>query len=158
MGGGGGLVVDTEPAAPLTAAPRVLRLHVSMDGLTFDPRRMALVKGALGPRQLEEMVTGKVSATLARQVLPTLAWAEGMGEALAPEAPLDAGQLYTLVLGDLPLAMELTVAATDPVPLLPRVWPPAGGSGTAAMAVWCGGPGDAVPAVDLAVTPAPAVL
>lgn len=157
-GGGGGLAVVVEPDAPLSSVPRVLRLHASMGGFTFDPGRMALVKGSVGPRQLQEIATGNASATLASRILPALSWAESEGEALAPEAPLEAGELYTLVLGDLPWAVELTAAAADPVPLLPRAWPPAGGSGTAAFAVWCGAPGDVVPSVDVAAVPAPAGL
>jgi hypothetical protein len=165
-GGGGaggagaalGLVVVAEPAAPLEAVPRVLRLHASDDGLALDPARMTLLKGALGPRQIEEVVEGKLSATLAKQVVPTLSWSEPFGEALAPEAPLTAGELYTLVVGEASLGVELTVAKTDPVPMLPRVWPPAGGSGTAGLGVWCGAAGAAVPAVDVPVVLEPGAL
>ncbi len=55
-GGGGGsdlLLVSVEPKAGLDAMPRVLRLHASLAGFSFDPWRMALVKGTLGTRQVD---------------------------------------------------------------------------------------------------------
>jgi hypothetical protein len=156
--GGGGLVVSVEPSAPASDAPRVLRLHASLGGFTFDPTRMALVEGSLGPRQLEELTTGKVSAALSKRIVPSLTWADSAGEVLAPTAPLAVSAAYTLALADIPTAVDVTVATADAVPLLPRVWPPAGGSGTAALAVWCGGSGDAVPPVDTPATMAPAGL
>jgi hypothetical protein len=158
-GGGGsglGLVVTVEPEAELTGVPRVLRLHASEQGMALDPTRMTLLKGTLGPRQLEEVVKGTLSATLAKQVVESLSWSEGQGEALSPEAPLAPGAVYTLVVGDTALAVEMKVAAADPVPFLSRVWPPAGGSGTAAFAVWCGT--DPVPPVAVEATPEPGGL
>ena len=160
-GGGGseaglGLVITVEPAADLTAVPRVLRLHASQAGLALDPTRMTLLQGTLGPRQLEEVVNGTLSATLAKRVVPSLSWSEDQGEALSPEAPLAPGAVYTLVVGDTSLGVEMKVAAADPVPLLSRVWPPAGGSGTAAFAVWCGTA--TVPPVDVEATPEPGGL
>jgi hypothetical protein len=140
----------------LTAVPRVLRLHASQAGMALDPARMTLLEGTLGPRQLQEVVKGTLSATLAKRVVPSLSWGEGQGEALSPEAPLTPGAVYTLVVGDTSLGVELEVAAADPVPLLSRVWPPAGGSGTAAFAVWCGTA--TLPPVDVEATPEPAGL
>jgi hypothetical protein len=161
-GGAGGpsdaLVVSTEPPAPLGEAPRVLRLHAALPGMTFDPGRMALLKGQLGVRQMGELVRGKVSAALEKRLIPALTWGEEGGEALAPLAPLDPGALYTLVMADVPAAQEVTIAALpDTVPLLMRAWPPAGGSGTAALAIWCAD-GDQAPSVDAAIVPAPAGL
>jgi hypothetical protein len=137
-------------------APRVLRLHAALGGFTFDPSRMVLVRGSIVPRQVHELVTGKVSAALTKRLVPALTWSEEAGEVLAPEAPLEAGAVYTLVMADVPAALEVTIATEDAVPLLPRVWPPSGASGTAELAVWCGT--DAAPLVDEAAKPAPAGL
>jgi hypothetical protein len=140
--------------APLDGAPRVLRLRVELAGFPLDPTRLVLVEGILGSRQLHELEKQKPSAALAKRFVEALTWSELPDrEVLAPVAPLQAGQVYTVAMGDVPAALTMTVAATDTVPLLGRVWPPAGGSGTTAFAVWCGDA--AVPGVDTAAVPAP---
>jgi Lamin Tail Domain len=152
-GGGASIVVSVEPAAPIDAAPRVLRLRAELPGLTLDPTRFALVQGTLGPRQAREFYDGNVSATLSQQIVETLSWNDGDAETLAPTAPLQTGATYTLVVADVAAVVSVQVAASDSVPLLERVWPPDGASGTAAFAVWCGD--DVVPRVDMAAAPAP---
>jgi hypothetical protein len=154
--GGGLLVVSVDPPAPLEAAPRVLRLGATMDGFTFDPTRMALVEGTIGTQILDELKTQKVSAALTKRLVPVLTWSAGGGEVLAPEVPLAAGAIYTLVMADVPAYLPITIVATDATPLLSRLWPPQGASGTAAFAVWCGD--DIVPRVDTAAVPAPGGL
>jgi hypothetical protein len=109
------------------------------------------VEGTVGPGQLKEFVKEQLSSTLSKRVVPSLAWAGDDGAAvLAPEAPLVLGKLYTLVAADLPGVVEVQVAATDPRPALPRIWPPPGGAASTTYGVWCG---DAPLArVDTAVT------
>jgi hypothetical protein len=140
-GGSTGLVVSLEPSAPLATAPAVLRVHLSFQGFTFDSTRLFLVEGVIESRELDEITGGEVSAALSKRIVPILTWSEGDGEALAPTAPLQAGAVYTVVMADLPASLEITVESTDAVPLFARLWPPAGGSGTAAFAVWCGDAG-----------------
>jgi len=151
--GGDGLVVSVDPPAPIGAAPRVLRLGATLGGVTLDPTRMVLVEGSVVTRELDEIKEQMISAALSKRLVPVLAWADGAGEVLAPEVPLTAGAIYTLVLADVPATLELTVAAADATPLLTRVWPPQGASGTAAFAVWCGSA--VVPRVQTAAAPAP---
>ncbi len=159
-GGGGGappsgaLVVSIEPNAPIVSVPRVLRVHASLAGFTFDPQQMMLVEGTITPRQLTNIREGKIAAAIAKRVQPVLTWSEAAGEALAPTVPLDAGGVYTLVMADVPAALELTVAAVDTAPLLPRLWPPEGASATAGYGAWCGT--GALPEVDVAAATAPA--
>src|SRR5690349_20272938 len=66
-GGAAGLTVTTEPAAPLDAAPRALRLRASSAGQALEPARVLLLKGTVGPGQLHELFTGKVSQALAKR-------------------------------------------------------------------------------------------
>jgi hypothetical protein len=149
-----GLSVAVEPPAPILAAPPVLRLHVAFPGLTLDPTRIFLVQGSLGVEQTHELYNAKVSATLEKRILGTLSWPEGSGEVIAPTASLTAGATYTLVIADVPAALEVLIAPSDAAPLLARLWPPLGGSGTTSFAVWCGD--DALPWIDTPATPAPA--
>ncbi len=151
--GGGGLLVSIDPPAPVGSAPRVLRLGAALSGFVFDPTRMALVEGAVESRELDELKEQMVSAALTKRLVPALTWSDAAGEVLAPEVPLTAGALYTLVMADVPATLELTVAAKDATPLLSRVWPPEGASGTAAFAVWCGD--STVPRVQTVAVPAP---
>ncbi len=152
--GGGLLLVTAEPPATIEAAPNVLRLRAALPGLALDPTRFVLVQGTLGLRQTHEFYTGNVSATLTQRIVDTLTWSEGSAEVMAPTAPLQAGATYTLIMADIPAAMDVQIASLDNLPLLTRLWPPEGASGTASFAVWCGA--DVVPRVDTTVVPAPA--
>ncbi len=151
-GGQGGATVSLVPPAPLDAAPRVLRVHAAYAGRSLDPQEVYLFRDAIGPGQLRALGRGDISHALAERQVVARAWREGDDAVLAPEAPLDAGATYTLVLGELPEAVTLRIAG-DTEPPLARVWPPAGASGTAAFAVWCGDVG--LPRVDTEVTLAP---
>jgi hypothetical protein len=73
-GGPGGLIVTVEPTAPIDGAPRVLHLHASLAGFSFDPTRMMLLEGTLTPRQVHELATGKLPATLAKRRQQVLTW------------------------------------------------------------------------------------
>jgi hypothetical protein len=152
-GSAGGLAVSSEPPAPLDAAPRVLRLHLDGAG-PLDPAAVALVRGAVGPVQLHEIAVQHVSAALSARLVPALVFPEGAAVVVAPTVALDPGEHYTLAVGPLLQTVAVDVAPADPLPLLRRLWPPAGASGPAAGAVWCG---DApLPRFDAAVTLAPA--
>jgi hypothetical protein len=148
-GGAPPLAVTAEPAAPLDALPSVARLRIT-GAAALDPAAVALVRGPLGAGQLREITQRRVSATLAKRVVPALTWREDGALVLAPTVPLDAGQEYTLAAGE---AVSVRIAAADPVPLLRRVWPPEGGGGPAAFAVWCGD--DPLPRFEAAVRLAP---
>lgn len=139
QGGGGdaGTHVVIEPPAGLDAVPRVLRVRVAITGHVIDPALVALVRGTVGPAQLRQVAQQKVSAALARHVVAALAWSEGDAVVLAPTVPLEPGASYTLAVGKPPETVALTVAPSDAVPLLARVWPPASGA-AGAFAIWCG--------------------
>jgi hypothetical protein len=135
-GGVAGVQVTLEPPGPLDAAPRVLRVRVAFAGQALDPGLVALVRGAVGPGQLREVAQRKVSATLAKRVVPALTWAEDGAVVLAPTTPLEAGESYALAVGEALEVVAIAAAPADALPLLPRLWPPADGAG--AFAVWCG--------------------
>jgi Lamin Tail Domain len=136
--GGSSLTVTSDPPASLQALPPVLELVASSAG-GVDPSRLTLFEGTVGPEQLGEVVRGELSTTLGKRVVPALTWAgEGGDAVLAPEAALTLGKVYTLVAPDLPDKEEVQVAATDPLPALPRIWPPPGEAATVTYGVWCG--------------------
>jgi hypothetical protein len=154
-GGAAGVQVTLEPPAALDAAPPVLRVRVTAGGDALDPGLLALVSGSVGPAQLLEVARGKVSATLAKRVVPALAWAEDGAVVLAPTTALEPGASYTLAIGDRLDTVALTTAPLGGVPLLSRVWPPADGA-AGDFAVWCG---DArLPRFDAAASLAPGAL
>jgi hypothetical protein len=136
-GGEAGVQVTLEPPSPLDAAPRALRVRVAVAGQALDPGLVALVHGPVGPGQLREVAQQKVSMALAARVVPALTWSEDGAVVLAPTTALEAGEKYTLAVGELLEVVAITAATADPVPLLPRVWPPQEG-GAGAFAVWCG--------------------
>jgi hypothetical protein len=136
-GGDQGLSVTLDPAAPLGEAPRVLRARAVFPGRFLDPAQLFLFRDEVGPGQLRAIGRGEISKTLAERQVPARAWREGSEALLAPEAPLEPGARYTLVVGELPEAVTIAIASDAPAPL-PRVWPPDGASGTVAFAVWCG--------------------
>jgi hypothetical protein len=156
--------VHLEPAAPLDAAPPVLRIRVENP---VDPARIVLVHGHAGSAQVSQVRRGEISKVLQAELVPVVIWSEdppadGDGGAatgsvvIAPSEALQPGDEYTLVSGEPALATTLHIAMDDPAPILARVWPPAGASATARYAVWCGD--GALPPIDQAVELAPAGL
>jgi hypothetical protein len=65
---------------------------------------------------------------------------------VAPARLLEAGETYTVACGEPPLAFAIVVAGEDAAPVLRRAWPPAGGSATTDLEIWCGDV--AMPALD----------
>lgn len=136
-GGGDALAVTPEPEAPLDAAPRVLRLRITAPP-NLDPALVALVAGDIGPVQLRELGKGNVSSTLAKRIVPARAFRDGAALVIAPTVVLDAGERYTLALGEPRITVPVRVAPADPVPVLQRVWPPDDAVSARPFAVWCG--------------------
>ncbi len=155
LDGGVTVTVSTQPAAALEAAPPVVHIVVKADGGAIDPTRVALVEGTLGSGQLREFTKGQLSSALAKRVVPSIAWAEQSRVVLAPSAPLAASTIYTLVGGDPATGTEITVAQSDAVPTLERIWPLAGSAWSSSFAVWCRA--TALPPVDMitAMEPGP---
>ncbi|MFT3767234.1 MAG: lamin tail domain-containing protein [Minicystis sp.] len=131
------LSVTTEPAAPLTAAPRVLRLRVDPPQ-PLDPTLIAFVRGDVGPGHLRQLAKREPSSALSERILPVLSWRDGAALVIAPTVVLDPGEHYTLALAELRETVPIDVAEDDPVPLLRRLWPPEGSVGPEPVAVWCG--------------------
>lgn len=144
------LSLRVDPPAPLGAAPPVLRLRLPANGQAVDPTRLALAQGAAGPAQLRQVQRGEISKALAERLIPVQRWwedaegrwlaapEEGAALVVAPERALSPGERYALILGDPATIFDLQVAADDPAPLLPRVWPPPGASASDRFGVWCG--------------------
>lgn len=135
------LSVLIEPDAALSAAPRVLRFHVTTHAAErLDPEAFSLVRGHLSAAQLRQLAAGAPPASLAERVVPLSRWTDAASGAaiLAPLVALEPGQPYALAGTDVSLVVALTALAHDSVPLLPRLWPPAGEAATRAFGVWCG--------------------
>lgn len=135
--GGGALAVTVDPAAPLDAAPRVLRLRIDA-APPPDPARIALVHGDVGPGHLRQIAQGEPSATLTKRIIPARVFRDGAAVVLAPTALLEPGERYTLALGEARVTVPVRVIADDPIPLLRRIWPPEDAVAANANAVWCG--------------------
>jgi hypothetical protein len=137
---GAGPSVEIDPPAPLDEAPAVLRIRASFPGASIDPAGVALVQGTVGPAHLRQLQKGQPSQALTKRMVPVTAWQDPGGEAviLAPTAPLEAGEIYSVANGDPPMAVEIRITASDGAPLLRRIWPPEGAAATAGFAVWCG--------------------
>jgi hypothetical protein len=145
-GGGASAATSTEaelrfePEADSQAAPPILRLRVT-SGANADPAAFVLVHGEMGKAHLRQLTSGEVSKTLQARFVPTLAWAEGEGDArqivLAPLAPLALGEAYAVATGDPPLALPFRVMEEDGLGTLARVWPPLEEGATTDLAVYC---------------------
>lgn len=129
------LSVTVEPAAPLDAVPRALRVRLRARQ-ALDPAATALVRGEVGPAHLREIARGKISKALGERVVPAQAWVEGEEVVLAPLALLEPGEPYFAVAAETMETAELR-AAGEGAPPLPRLWPPEGSVTAAPFAVWC---------------------
>ena len=135
-------VVQTDPPADLAAVPAVVRLRVGSGGPANPPTsQLVLVRGSVGPAHLRELAKGEVSAAFAERIVPAIVWTEGDAVVLAPTVVLERGETYSVACGEPPIDVELTVADVDPAPVVARLWPPAGGSGTARLGIWCSAEG-----------------
>jgi hypothetical protein len=148
-----GLLVETDPPAPVDAAPPILRVRLSFDGAdSADPARVLLFEGEIGPAHLRQIERGTLSKALTERVVPSIAWIEGDLEGssalvVAPTVPLSLGATYAIACGEPLFAEHLRVAQEDSAAHLDRVWPPLEASATRGFGVWCGP--DALPPIVL---------
>jgi hypothetical protein len=146
------LTVEVEPA--LGHVPRVARFRARAgSGDALAPGDLVLVRGQVGPAQLKQLAAGEPSRALAERIVPSVVWADAGALVLQPSVPLEAGAAYALASGAAMVAASVVVAGDDDAPILPRVWPPAGGSGSPAFAVWCGAEALAPFAADASLEP-----
>jgi hypothetical protein len=129
------LAVTVEPAAPLDAVPRALRVRLRARQ-ALDPAATALVAGPVGPAHIREIAEGEVSKALSKRLVPAQAWREGEEVVIAPLALLTPGEPYFAVAGETAEAVELRAA--EGAPPLSKLWPPEGSVTAAPFAVWCG--------------------
>lgn len=142
----GGVVVTVEPSASLDAVPAVLRLRVAAARVAIDPSVVVLVQGHAGPAHLRQVQRGELSAALTERQIPALIFpdppaedaVQPSGVVVAPTVALTPGERYALLIGEPPEIVEIKVSASDPTPVLERLWPPLGSSATASLGVWCG--------------------
>ena len=135
--------VTLEPAAELAAVPPVLRIRIAGGADGIDPTQIALVRGEVGPAHLRQLAHHDVSHALAERIVPALSWVDdlddgGKAAVLAPTGILERGETYSIAVGAPALDVEITVTEAEEPPVLARVWPPLGASGTAELAIWCG--------------------
>lgn len=124
-------LVSFEPSAELGSVPSVVHVHVASG--TTDAASAMLFQGSLSDYYLSKVKQGQVPDTLAARQIPALGWRTASELVVAPLLPLAAGP-YSLV-ARTGLLSEFQVASE--LPLLRRVWPPAGPGGSVRYAVYC---------------------
>jgi hypothetical protein len=132
------LVVSFEPAAELSAVPSVVHVHIASRSLGAGDA--SLFQGSLSDYYLGKVKHGDVPDTLRARQVPLVSWRTESELIVAPLVPLGAGP-YSLAASS-GLLSEFQVATE--LPLLRRVWPPAGAGGSPRLAVYCGD-GDGAP-------------
>ncbi|WP_437877775.1 lamin tail domain-containing protein [Sorangium sp. So ce513] len=138
--------LQIEPAAPLDAAPPVLRLRVRLPGSaagSVDPGRALVVRGKLGAAHRRQIEQGELSNALAKRVVPSIAWLNDAPSGdlwltVAPLAPLAPGETYAVASGSPAFSHHFQVAAEGSPPVLPRLWPPPDAGASLTLGVWCG--------------------
>ena len=135
--------ISFEPSAELSAVPSVVHMHVASRSL--GAREVSLFQGSLSDYYLSKVKHGDVPDTLLARQVPLVSWRSESELILAPLVPLAAGP-YSLAASS-GLLSEFQVSSE--LPLLRRVWPPAGTGGSVRLAVYCG---------DRAVAPNPGVF
>jgi lamin tail-like protein len=134
----GPIEVSAEPAAALDALPPVVWLRVrAVSGGALDPTAVYLVEGEVGPAHLGQIARDEISKALRERIVPAIVWPDGDEVVVAPTRALVPGA-HAIAMGAPKAAVELQVAAEDPVPLLALSWPPGGASAGDLAAVWCG--------------------
>jgi hypothetical protein len=130
--------VTIEPASELTAAPSILRLHVSGGG--FEPSRALLVEGTLGTRDVSRLRSADVPSTVVSRAVSVRAWeiAGGSEMVVAPTVPLEGGHSYTLAAVGFGRIAVVTVDGRAGGPLARRIWPPPDAPRGAGRLVFCG--------------------
>jgi len=130
--------IVAEPAAPLDAVPRVVRVHVtSSEAAALELTRFRLFEGELNDAQLGYADDALLPETLEERMVPVLAWRTADGLVVAPTQALRGGARYALTYGKLRVAV-LQVAGDETPPLMSFVWPPEGRSPSGLLGVWCG--------------------
>ncbi|MDI1477752.1 lamin tail domain-containing protein [Polyangium sp. y55x31] len=133
-----GITVAFEPEAPVTAAPRVLRVHVA-GGPSLDEARLFLVRGEVRDSHLRQIERDDVSKALAERFVPTLRWrADDGAVVLAPTVPLDPGETYVVASGEPRASLAFVAEPAEAAPLLVRAWPPADAAGAGLFGLYCG--------------------
>ncbi|WP_437289951.1 lamin tail domain-containing protein [Sorangium sp. So ce406] len=138
--------LQIDPAAPLDAAPPVLRLLVRLPAAaagSVDPGRALILRGKIGAAHLRQIEQDDLSNALAERVVPSIAW---LNEAptgdlwltVAPLAPLAPGETYAVASGSPAFSHHIQVATEGSPPVLPRLWPPPDGGASLTFGVWCG--------------------
>lgn len=149
---GGTLAVTVEPPAPLDQVAPVFRVHVAGD---LDPTDVHVIRGELTSNQLGQLVRDDVSMALAERLVPVVRWSDGATAVLAPGEVFAAGETVTVATVKPRAARELTISEETNVAVLPRVWPPLGGSASNDVAVWCAAEPVATAPMQIAVELAP---
>jgi hypothetical protein len=155
-----GMELEIEPPAPLDAAPRVLRLRITLEAIPdASASDVVLVSGEVSDAHLRQLARDDVSKALSERLIPVIAWtdetaADAVRIILAPTIELAEGETYAVASGKAFEAIHFHVAAPDPVPVLSRIWPPVDEAATAHWGLWCGM--QSLPAVDVSARLAPA--
>ncbi|MDC3984310.1 lamin tail domain-containing protein [Polyangium jinanense] len=133
-----GITVAFEPEAPVTAAPRVLRVHVAAEP-SLDEARLFLVRGELRDSHLRQIERDDISKALAERFVPSVRWRADDGSVvLAPTVPLDPDETYAVASGEPRASVAFVVEPAEAAPLLVRAWPPAEASGAGLFGLYCG--------------------
>ena len=133
-----GITVALEPEAPVTAAPRVLRLHVAAEPAP-DEARLFLVRGEVRDSHLRQIEQDDVSKALAARFVPSRTWRDDDGSVvLAPTVPLDPGETYAVASGEPRASLPFVVEPAEAAPLLVRAWPPVEATGAGVFGLYCG--------------------
>jgi hypothetical protein len=155
-GGADGPFVELQPAAPLDAAPAVMRIYIRgrPDGVQpAAPEKAFLFEGEIRSAHLGQLERDEVSAALEERMVATLSWLTADGDTvLAPTHPLEPGGIYTIASGEPRFSQPLLVTEERSA-MLRLVWPPEGTSLGGRLAVYCGA--DRLPPLSHAIALSP---
>jgi hypothetical protein len=131
-GGSAAAKISFEPSAESTAVSSVVRVHVASASLNAGD--VALFEGDLSTYYLARIKSGELPATLVARQIPVVSW-RGKGELiLTPVRPLALGEYSLTSSSGLLGQFQVTTA----LPLLSRLWPPAGSVAGLQHVVYCG--------------------
>jgi hypothetical protein len=131
-GGSAAAKISFEPSAESTAVSSVVRVHVASASLSAGD--VSLFQGDLSTYYLARIKSGELPATLVARQIPVVSW-RGKGELiLAPVRPLALGE-YSVASSSGSLGQ---FQVTTALPLLTRLWPPAGSVAGLQHVVYCG--------------------
>ncbi|MCU0683615.1 MAG: lamin tail domain-containing protein [Polyangiaceae bacterium] len=135
---GQSVALVTYPAAPAGQALAITQFELKTSpGQRLEAASVVLVRGEVSDVALRGLSKGEPPKSLLEREVPSLvvplAGDEG-GLVLSPLTPLDEGT-YTLAAGSALFRQDVTVLAGSSLPIVRRLWPPAGGS--ASFGVYC---------------------